>query len=718
MTGNPPTRARVSWEQSKDHDAAVAPRVGMMSCRDGCGVRRARRRLATRVFLALWVAWGVVLIVLRAGEPGLHTGWTWNDAHILTASDWFKVHGHLDTLGLPPRQTAPKPDGSWELYNTFPPGVFWLHELRRAVGIESLAAHRACAVVWNHLAVLLFFVFVRRWTASAALGGVAASLYMFSGPYITGAGGLWEHAPMLSLVGTLVAWTGFERARGPMRVRVRALWLAAAVAMYVLDNLLTVQHAAMIGVLVGCRGLWWLARGWRKAGWRLSGDTWAVLTGVLIMSAVPPIVMAGRVGMQAHVMGGLKPALNYFSERAEARAGMASEAEDELVSVWRVLAVRVGVPTGREATDMRTLQGRFPVLHPIAIAGCAIVLVAGWRFRRSAHLAPMRRGLVLGASAVAAAMTWPVLFPQHAIIHPFVTFMFMPGLGVLAASVIVAPWAIRKASRAAGLRPRKWVWLTLLLATGVVAAPSLASMRRSTALNAWVQIDDHVCIALRDRVERDRLLRVGAPSFADVPLLEVVGGPPIAIHLGRPYRSLIDRRNGPAREPSPESLLVISTRERAAQNLLPKQVRNRGLPRFFADPARVVVFDAVGSVPAEPVTIAPQASDVPDVHWTHASLRPTIDGEALMCAVAVRHGNEQLFASPGGSISVTIRNGDGAPLVTRNTSLEGHSASSRRRLVAWVQVDPREATDWLSIDVVVTAPDGQTMQARIRRGAP
>jgi hypothetical protein len=253
-------------------------------------------------------------------------------------------------------------------------------------------------------------------------------------------------------------------------------------------------------------------------------------------------------------------------------------------------------------------------------------------------------------------------------------------------------------------------------AAALVAVPTLASMARSTSINAWIEVDRLVSAAVRERAERERLLRKGAPSLGNVPFLEVAGGPPIAMHLGRPYRGLTERRNGPAREPSLDAVLVVSTREKSAQNLIPSQTARRGLPRFFANPARVAVFAAAGPNASRSVVIEPQASDVAGIEWTHAAVEPTLDGEAFVCAVAMRHGQETLFASPGGTISMTIHPRGDQPPVTRTLPLETQSARNKRRLVAWVQWAPRDAADWARVDVVVTAPGGQQMRAVLRRG--
>lgn len=495
------------------------------------------------------------------------------------------------------------------------------------------------------------------------------------------------------------------------------LWLAAAVAMYLLDNLLTVQHAAMIGVLVGGRGLWCLLRGWRSSGWRLPRHTRAVVAGVMIMGVVPPVVMAGRVAMQAHVMGGWQRAIDYFTRRAEQRAGLASDGDAELADVWRVLAMRTGIPVGREITDIRTLQGRYPALAPLALVGGGTLLIAAMAMRRRAAMAPVRRGMALAAALIAASMTWVILFPQHVIIHSFVTFMFMPGLATLSASAAIMPWALRREARNAHWPSRPWAWPMLVAAAGLVVWPTLESMKRSTAINAWVSVDDHVTAALRDRIERERLLRKGAPALSGAPMLELVGGPPIAINLGRPYRGLIERRDGAAREPDDHSVLVVSTRERSAQNLMTRQTRLRGLPRFFAHPARVAVFGAPGARTTTPVEIEQGPTDVESARWMQAAIEPTLDGEAIMCAVAIRHDQDQRLAADGGTMRLSIHRASNPTPVTRTVSLDGSSARGKRWLVAWMQLRAEEAEGWQRIDAVITASSGDAMRATIHRGA-
>jgi len=441
--------------------------------------RRTRQRRATRIFVSVWLVWGLLLAGIRVAHPGLAIGFDWNDAHILVASDWFRQHGHWSTLLIPPRQTLPRADGTFNLYNTFPPGVFWVHEVRRALGVEALWAHRLAAVAWNQVAVLLLFLLVRRIAASALIAALAASLYMLSGPYATASGGLWEHLPALSLLGTLICWFEFERARAP---RARRLWLAATFLLCAIDNCLSVQHTVMVALVIGARAAI-LARRDRRRGlpWM-----WP-LAGAMIVMAAAPLVMGARFAAQVHLMGGLDPAIAYFTTKLETRMGLEPEAIPPL-GAWAITAARFGIPMFELPFGSRSLQGLYPVFHPATLIGGAVLLLAALAVRRSSRLAPVRRGVALGLLLFGTSLSWPVLFPEHVRIHTPVILMFMPGLAIALGSIAALPAFIKPAAAELRLPARPWAAPLLWLASGALVAPTLSTLALSETLNADVQL--------------------------------------------------------------------------------------------------------------------------------------------------------------------------------------------------------------------------------------
>lgn len=669
--------------------------------------RRARDRQITRIFFAFWLVWGLVLIGLRVARPGIEIGYVWNESHVLTASDWFDQHGYRETLAIPPRETARQPDGTWNLYTTYPAGVFWFHELRKAAGLHELWQHRLVLVIWNHAAVALLFLLTRRATGSAGIAAIAASVYMLSGPYVTSAGGLWEHVPMLTLMGTLAAWINVERAQ---TATARRRWLAIAAGAFVLDNLFTVQHAPMVGLFVAARAAWWWWRARARGGDSPRRPPRALLVGAIVLLAVPPAVLATRFAVHAHIAGGWRPALRSLQAKVEQRAGFTSEAVDPAAMVPTV-AARAGLPV-MKFVNPRARQGVFPFLAVPALAGALVLLLASLPVRGSPHLYAVRRGLALGGGLVVASLSWPILFPQHTIIHPFVTLMMMPGGAITVGAVAALPSSIRRAARDTGRPPRPLARLALLTAAAAVIVCPMSSIRVSQLINAVIPAEPSIHAYVKVRRARIEAMREAAPVVQGAEFIKIVGNPVVAYALRMPY--LIE---GPGSRPPRHDDASIVAYAPGDSGLSPKQIdqifTNWGPPRFLSRPGDLLLYGRGMQPP--PGSILQRFAAATDAAGDHASepisiqwmsFAPTLDGRAWKCAVFVRatgpkHAGEGMkHLRLYGTMELTCHRARGEPF-TDQAAVSAVSISSDTGVLVLRDVPTEIAADWTRIEMVI-----------------
>lgn len=645
-------------------------------------------QFSTLFFLTLWLGWGITLAAIRIARPGLEIGADWNDAHILVASDWFAVHGYRGTLAIPPRQTAPNPEGSYNLYNTFPPGVFWLHELRRAVGIEALWAHRLAVIVWNHLAVLVFFVFVRRVTASAAIAAAAGSLYMFSAPYATYSGGLWEHLPMLTLLGTLACWWEYEQS---VRPAARRTWLAAACACFAVENLLSVQHTVMIGLLGAWRAIAIMIRANRAkpgVGWR----NWChplVAAGVVLCAA--PLVLFTRFAMQARVMGGWHAAINYFAGKASERMGVTDET-DSGVWVWRLLASRFGVLGLTPFDESRKLQGCYPALNVLVVGGTAVLLWQLWRRRSELGFRPVHIGLAAGAAMTAAALSWPIMFPQHTVIHAPATLMFLPGLSLMLGSMMIVPGC------AAQWRSRTLAWI----ATIAIAAPMLSSLRLSESLNCVVPLNDGVAEEVADRAARWREVRSVADHFAGARMAYTMPNPVTAHALRLPFAKI--PFDPPPTVIDPDALMAIRTDRRDGRRAMALLATSLGLPRMLAAPGSLACY---GYGAADPPGSARSRVRMPitgEMVIAETLLSPSIDGRVWIGMVRIDCRGINKFLQSGPRLRLTTFGQDGAEQLHIDVAVDERKARGDGVLLTWCEAPIEAMRGWTRADLSVGTP--------------
>jgi len=665
--------------------------------------RRARQRRIFHGFLMVWALWGIALAALRAGRAGFSIGFRFNDAHIVVAGEWFARYGHWATLLTPPRHTAPRLDGTWELYNTYPAGVFWLHEIRRAMGLTELWQHRIAATLWNHMAVLLLFFLIRRITAETLIAAVAAGLYMFSAPYATTAGGLWEHAPMLSLLATLLAWLRFERARRP---RARGLWLAASIALCALDSLLTVQHAMMIALVVGPRAL---RRAWRRRG---AARSWVspLAAGAAVISA-PAFVLLARLLVNAELAGGFGEAWRALTRRAQMRMGLEGETE-KVTAVWPTIAARLGLPWG-EIAQSRSLQGWFPVFGAATLIAAAPIVVAALAFRRAPQLGPARRALGFGGALLLASLSWPTLFAQHSLYHPFVTLMLMPGAALVAGAIVVLPGAIGRAARARGLPRRPVVAVPLRACAAAVAASLVYGLSASELVNAYVPLNRRVRAEVVHREAVERRMRAAAAVVEGAEVMECGGNPIPAAQLGLPFRDIQAHARMPAHDGS--LLLAVPVAGSWGQQAAASFAGRFGPPRFLAWPGDHV-FYGHGTRPPEGSALAhPDIQIAPGVVWRDAAFAPTLDGGAWMCSSVIVGEHVRLLRERGWVMRVRVLDSESRVLAETDSVVGRLSFFGRGVLLIRGQVSAESAREWREVTITIEDSAAASVTTRLRR---
>jgi hypothetical protein len=479
--------------------------------------------------LALLVLWGAMLIAIRTAHPGLELGDGLNDADILHASKWFAENGYWGTKFLPVRETAFHPDFWPPTYNTFPPGVFYMHQVQRALGLSELWQFRVVSVLLAMLAVWLWFLVARRLTHSTPIAALAAALYMLARPVIDYAPGFWEHVPMLSLFATLLCWLKHEAARAP---RARRIWLLLAALAMFLDSWLTLQHAVMLATIITTRSLlrWWWARR-EKSGTETTPLRTVLLRATLVCS-MPAVVGALRFGQQYLHAGTIENTLAYFKHPIKFRSGseLFTLSRLEVVEVW---LHRLGVP------DRISQPFRVPhvVVYPVftgvsllCLGVLTLLLVRRWH---EPGLKPFRLALLSAILLFAGALTWPMMMRQHAYIHTFSVLMFLPSATLALAGACV--WGLSLA-RSSG-RFRAGVLAALAIAPLVIPISSLA---HSATLNRVVRLDSGEHARVRDSAHRlEAIARAGRFLEPDRVLRVVPRWPSVPYMLGRPFYQLV-----------------------------------------------------------------------------------------------------------------------------------------------------------------------------------
>lgn len=664
----------------------------------------------TRVFVVLLLAWGALLIAIRTMHPGLELGDGLNDADILHASRWFAEHGYRATTFLPVRETAYHPDYWPPTYNTFPPGVFYLHQVQRELGLTELWQFRVVSVCLAMLGVWWWFVLVRLLTGSAIISAGAAALYMLSCPVLSSAPGFWEHVPMLTLFATLGAWVKFERASSH---RSRALWLGLAAGGNFLDSWLTLQHAAMIALIIGVRVMagWWC----RGASGR-TGETarvWGSLVRPMLLAAIVcgmPAVVAGlRFWQEVLHVGSVAKAIAYFTDPLMFRLG------DERFGLTRAQVlvewfVRLGAPSSPTAET-----ALYPALGGVGLAclgALAAVLVKAWRVP---ECAPYRNSLAGAVLLFAGALTWPLTMPQHAYKHAFPVLMFLPGLTLLLAGM--GAWGVHLAR----LQRRRFLAAILLAAAIAPLVRPLAAIQHSDTLNRVWALDRREHTNVLALAARHEAIRACAPALRDAGVLRVAPRvPSIPYLLDHPFYQVA--RPADLRWVYGETLVLdlttpVGNRSAAAF------AAAWGIPDFAGEEGKLAFLPALRHGEQAGVVQACDATPIaPGAVLHEVRIAPTLDRRAAVVSVLIDGPVTHREASQG-AVRVRVLDVDGQVIEDRcrllssfQTRAMGGSMGIRQKqsdpaLLASMQFDRTLFRRAREVEIEVQGPSGQ---ARVR----
>lgn len=568
-------------------------------------------RIAWRVFLALWLIWGAVLVGIRVQHPGLGIGEEWGDADIISAGRWFDAHGLRATGFLPRLETGDAPAGEeLKTYNTFPPGPFWIHQGLKAAGVKTLAGWRAACQVWTHLGVLALFFVASRLSGSRWIGLFACVLYMFSVPYAAYASGFWVNMGQPTLFGTMACWLMMEKAETRRR---RVLWLGLATAVCFVDFWITLENAVVLGLFVGVRAMLgaWRVPARVDAPFRGVGSEpqmaeppagaeirrgfahgWAWLAAGMVVGVMPAVVMVIRVLHNAEARGlSFVASLRSFKGAAEARSGADAGAKSwgEVGSVW---LTRLGWPRADGPLRVHNSVFVYPVLSWVVIGAAAGLLVMVL-VRRSPGMREARRGLLAGALLVGAGLTWTVLMRMHVWHHRFTVLTIMPWISLVLGSLAAAGLGLVGVADAG--RSRCWCrWLgtgaALLLLGGMISA-----LRFSDTLNLVAPLDQaryrRVQTVQREYRDFAAAGRTVGRNFDRIAMMPK--RPMITCQMGVPF---VNSMELPPAEvpPAPGQAWVIDTWDPRLAPGVAGLAMKFGPPDVLATPGRLVVFPAKG----------------------------------------------------------------------------------------------------------------------------
>lgn len=672
----------------------------------------------SRLFVVLWLLWGAMILAIRIAYPGLELGDGLNDADILHASNWYAVHGYAETTFLPVRETAFHPDFWPPTYNTFPPGVFWLHELLRRAGLSELWHFRIASVLLAQTGVWLWFILVRCLTRSAGVACASAVVYMISRPYLSYAPGFWEHVPMLTLFGTLAAWVRYEQASED---RTRWKWLAVATLLNFVDNWLTVQHACMIALIIGVRVIVHITR---------SGN-WMRLFAAGVVCVMPAVVLALRFFHQVLHSGTVAQALAYFRDPVTYRLGELDPTLTRLGAMYWWL-LRLGAPGTWQGKPPPSSTALFPIFHWLALSIAAVLLsLLIWRWRRPENQ-PFRLAILNGLLLLAGAMTWPLVMKQHASMHAFPVLMFIPGAALFMGGLMAFAfcWAKSFAThvhaaprRNARDTPHLPARTALVLLAFALFVPIIRDLRRSDTLNRVFRLDRTTYTNVRQVAARVPVLEeVGAALPKGVVLRFSPRWPSIPYSVARPFyqtnRPLDARR-------VPDELFVLDMNDPPIARITSSMAIAFGMPDFPREPGRLAVFPPVISQ-RDPMTrsACPDLPLLPGVRIVESRWAKTIDGRASVASVLIDGLMTQTEAAAR-VLHVQITDDRGRPIADRRAdlgvwgtrsvaaNLGFKQPRSNPGLLAWFEfpLDVWERAAVLRFEVIGTQPAVWTMRA-------
>lgn len=660
--------------------------------------------------IVLLLVWGVLLIYVRVRHPGLELGDGLNDADILHASRWFEEHGYRATAFLPVRETAYHPDFWPPTYNTFPPGVFYLHEVLKGAGLRELWQFRIASIAIAMWSVWLWFASVRRMTGAPVVALLSAAMYMAARPVLSYAPGMWEHVPMLSLFGTMYCWLRHEQARTPGE---RALWLCGACAANFFDAWLTLQHSGMIGVFVFVRAAvrwWWGDRTNRNARGAI-GAVW----GALLVGLAPIFVAALRFGQQVLYAGSVQKAIDYFRGPLTFRLG--EERFD--LSRWQVVAawaMRLGAKVRVAGQELDERQVLYPVFGAFTLACLGVLVLSLARYWREAGLKAFRQSVLGAVLLMGAAMTWPLLMKQHAYMHAFPVLMFLPGATLLLGGMCA--WGVELARRQ---RTR----VVAGLVAGIAIAPLIPALRHarwSDTLNREWRLDHRVHERLNTLAGRYAAIVACAPALRAHPgtLRIVPRQPAIAWMLDHHFYQLARPLDMPW---VGDEVLAIDLSSHIGERTIAPLSVACGLPDFSGSggeiafvPGVVAPFRSVSECLGEGVAPGAVLREIRVANTVDKSsgvvsvliegpLNPREAGQMAMFVRLIGAGDEVLFSSCQWMGGVAQSEAGGGRARSPGVKLGQQQDHSEAGLVAWMFM-PRSAFDAASrVEVAVAARD-------------
>jgi hypothetical protein len=654
------------------------------------------------MLLCIWI---VAMIALRTAYPGLEIGDGLNDADILHASRFFADSGYAATSFLPVRETASQPGAGPQVYITFPPGVFYLHELLRAFRLHELWHFRIVSVLLAALAGSLWFSAVHMFTRSTLIAALSAGLYLCSTPVIDYAGGLWEHLPMLGLFATLAAWARLERAVDEREsVGKRRLWLTLTAAACALDASLTLSHSVMLAVVIMTRALARMPRPIR------AGSVVLALKPAAVVCSMPAVIAALRLVQLSSHYGSLTLAIDALKGPLALRSGDINFPHSSL-RVMRAWLHNLGLP-GRASLDM--LYPAYLALTWPALAGASLLAFSLIRHRSHATAQPTLRAVRLAALLMLAAMTWPLLMKQHAFNHTFVVLLFLPAATLTLAGL--SRWGIERVRTRPGT-------LALLPTLAVLAllAPPLFALRSSTALNRVALLDARVYSHVHDTARRLKAVADCAVplAHAGVDTLRVTPRwPSIPLMLDRPFYQL-DR---PLILPwNPTETLCLDLRGAFAPRLLAALSITHGLPAFSGPPADLAFLPAAARAPIAPASaICLDLPLAPDLRLVELALTRTIDRAALVLVARIAGSVTASPSQAHAAILVDARGADDRSLFThaelltagppnwRGGPLGRAERSSQPALLFWQALPPDLTPHIASVHINIIADGAPT----------
>lgn len=690
------------------------------------------RRRSFRLFVVLWLLWGVLIGVIRYQHPGMEIGESWGDSDIIAAGRFFDVHGYALTHHMPRLETALPASGEHlKVYNTFPPGPFYIHQAVKALGITSLHDQRIVSLIYTHFGELLLFLFIRRITRSGGLALIAACLHMFSLPYAGYSTGFWVNMGQPTLFAALYAWARFEDALDLRRAGADARpgrWLTLAALVTFIDFWIVFEHGPLIAIFVAGRAI--VRARTRRLSFRAALPTVAAAA---VVAAMPALVMFLRILHTAAAKdSGLLGGVRHFIASAGSRSWDNPKA-NTFVDVGIVWLSRLGFPWSGDPVLAHNRQFMFPVLGPVILGlwlALACLITLRWRDPRLASRG-VKRGLGVGILLVIGGLSWTVLMRNHVWTHLFTIFTLMPGLAVLMASLAWGGIALAlpaDADRATRPAPARVLAGAPILLSAALIAAMLGNLAHSDLLNHAWQLDERKRERVKSAEREYGILADAGQRLRNVDRLYLFPKLPAVTHaLGVPF---IHQTAPPTDHPRKGELVALETWSPRARAAALQLADRHGFPDLCREPSRLIIFPS-----ARGRSLGLQADVEGLGRILDVRIARTLDNRdvAMMWRIAAP-GIESVLGRV--SLGVVLRDSDGREVERRTAWLRVAAddaaivwctlpASSWRRassaaIFAWNPAD-RKTLTWSSDALpagVALAPDGRSLICDLDRWAP